>query len=124
MLNDEVIPCLRRVLTDRGTEYRGLREYHQHKRYRAIEAIDHTKTKVKVSQTNGICERFDRTIQDEWYAIAFRKKIYRNMDDLQQDLMSRFNDCNHRERTYSGKYCYEKTPLQPFLNSKPMAKEK
>ena len=51
-----------------------------------IEDIDHSKTKAKSPQTNGICERFHRTIQDEFYAIAFRKKIYRTLDEIQQDV--------------------------------------
>ncbi|RYU91012.1 IS481 family transposase, partial [Emticicia agri] len=75
MLNDKVIPFheqnqirLLRVLTDRGTEYCGNREQHEYQLYLAIEDIDHTKTKAKSPQTNGICERFHRTIQDEFYA--------------------------------------------------------
>lgn len=82
MLNDQVIPFfeqqelrLLRILTDRGTEYCGIREQHEYQLYLAIEDIDHTKTKAKSPQTNGICERFHRTIQDEFYAVAFRKKI-------------------------------------------------
>lgn len=84
MLNDQVVPFfdehelrLLRALTDRGTEYCGLREQHEYQLYLAIEDIDHTKTKAKSPQTNGICERFQRTIQEEFYAVAFRKEITR-----------------------------------------------
>lgn len=83
MLNDRVIPMyahygipLMRILTDRGMEYCGSREHHEYQLYLAIENIDYTKTKAKSPQTNGICERFHRTIQEEFYAAAFRKKIY------------------------------------------------
>ena len=89
LLNDRVIPgfeqydlrCLS-ILTDRGTEYCGSRDRHEYQLYLAIEDIEHTKIKAKSPQTNGICERFHRTIQNELYAIAFRKKIYSSIDEL------------------------------------------
>jgi len=82
MLNDRVVPWyeehdvrLLRILTDRGTEYCGNRERHEYQLYLAIEDIDHSRTKARSPQTNGICERFHKTIQDEFYSVAFRKKI-------------------------------------------------
>jgi hypothetical protein len=130
MLNDKVVPFfeqhdlrLLRVLTDRGTEYCGAREQHEYQLYLAIEDIDHSKTKAKSPQTNGICERFHRTIQDEFYAIAFRKKIYRSIIELQADLDKWMLNYNN-ERTHSGKYCFGKTPMQTFIDTIPMAQEK
>ena len=93
MLNDRVIPFfeeqgvpLHRVLTDRGTEYCGRPDRHEYQLFLALNDIDHTKTKARHPQTNGICERFHKTIQDEFYAIAFRKKIYLGIEELQADL--------------------------------------
>jgi transposase InsO family protein len=93
LLNDRVIPFfdehdipLLRVLTDRGTEYCGNPERHEYELYLAIENIDHRRTKTKSPQTNGICERFQKTILEEFYRVAFRKKIYRSIDELQADL--------------------------------------
>jgi len=130
LLNDRVIPMyeeqgirLVRILTDRGTEYCGKKEEHAYQLYLALEDIDHTRTKAKSPQTNGICERFHRTIQDEFYAIAFRKKVYGSIEELQQDLDEWLHWYNH-ERTHSGKYCYGKTPWQTFLDSKHLALEK
>lgn len=111
------------MLTDRGTEYCGIREQHEYQLYLAIEDIDHTKTKAKSPQTNGICERFHRTIQDEFYAVAFRKKIYRSIKEIQKDL-NNWTWYYNNERTHSGKHCYGKTPMQTFVDSKSMAKEK
>lgn len=110
-----------RILTDRGTEYCGSRDQHEFQLYLALEDIDHSKTKS--SQTNGICERFHRTIQDEFYAVAFRKKIYRSVEELQTDLNNWLTYYN-TERTHTGKHCYGKTPMHTFLNSKPLAREK
>jgi len=117
MLNDRVLPFyeeqdlrLLRVLTDRGTEFCGAREHHEYQLYLAIEDVDHTRTKAKSPQTNGICERFHRTIQVEFYAVAFRKKIYSSIEEIQADLDQWLNYYNN-ERTHSGKHCYGKTPM-------------
>jgi len=130
MLNDKVLPFyqeqqvdLLRILTDRGTEYCGAREHHEFELYLTIEDIDHTKTKAKSPQTNGICERFHRTIQEEFYAIAFRKSIYESTDQLQQDL-DKWLEYYNNERPHSGRYCYGKTPMQTFIDSIPLAREK
>ncbi|HEX2238726.1 MAG TPA: IS481 family transposase [Gammaproteobacteria bacterium] len=130
MLNDRVLPFYEeqdvpvlRILTDRGTEYCGSRDTHEYQLYLALENIDHTRTKAKSPQTNGICERFHRTIQDEFYSVAFRKKLYHSLDELQVDLDLWLREYNE-ERSHSGKYCFGKTPMQTFLASKHIAQEK
>src|SRR6185437_9735607 len=130
MINDKVLPFfeskqlpLLRILTDRGTEYCGKPEYHEYELYLQIEGIEHSKTKARSPQTNGICERFHRTIQEEFYAVAFRKKMYSSIEQMQQDLDQWLRYYNE-ERTHSGKYCYGKTPIQTFIDSVHLAKEK
>ena len=130
MLNDRVLPMydqygipLMRVLTDRGTEYCGAREHHEYQLYLAIEDVEHTKTKAKSPQTNGICERFHRTMQEEFYATAFRKKIYSTIEELQVDV-DIWLDYYNNHRPHSGKYCYGKTPMQTWKDSIHLTKEK
>lgn len=130
MLNDRVLPffeehgvSLLRVLTDRGSEYCGNRESHEYALYLDLENIEHTRTKTKSPQTNGICERFHQTIQNEFYASAFRRKLYRSLEQLQADLDA-WMELYNAERTHSGKYCYGKTPLQTFIESAPLAYDK
>jgi len=129
ILNDRVIPFfeqhdlrLLRILTDRGTEYCGARERHEFQLYLAIEDIDHTKIKAKSPQTNGICERFNRTIKNEFFEIAFRKKIYSSIEQLQQDL-DEWMDYYNNQRKHSGKHCYGKTPWETFNQSIHIAKQ-
>ena len=130
LLNDRVIPFfdeheipLCRVLTDRGTEYCGNPEHHEYELYLAIEDIDHTRTKARSPQTNGICERFHKTVLDEFYRIAFRKRIYVTIDQLQADLDAWMTEYN-QARPHQGRWCYGKTPMQTFLDTIPIAKDK
>ena len=130
MLNEVVLPwfnvqeiSLLRILTDRGTEYCGKVEHHAYQLYMAIENIDHSKTKVRHLQTNGICERFHKTMKNEFYDITFRKKIYNSIEELQADADEWLKQYNEL-RPHSGKYCYGKTPWQTFKDSKHIAIEK
>ena len=130
LLNDQVMPfyeghgiSLLRVLMDRGTEYCGNQEYHEYELYLALENVDHSKTRAKSPQSNGICERFHKTVLDEFYRVAFRKKVYNSLEELQRDLDLWLMEYNE-ERPHSGKYCYGKTPMQTFLDTLPLAKAK
>ena len=130
LLNDRVLPFFEdhdirvlRVLTDRGTEYCGDAQKHPYELYLAIEDIDHTRTKAKSPQTNGIVERLHKTMLNEFYRIAFRKKIYHSIEELQADLDAWIQTYN-AERPHQGRWCYGKTPLQTFLDSLDLAKEK
>jgi hypothetical protein len=98
-------------------------EHHEYQLYLAIEDIDHTRTKTKSPQTNGICERFHRTILEEFYQIALRKKLYTRVEQLQQDVDD-WIDSDNCTRPHSGRYCYGKTPMQTFLDSQPLVQEK
>jgi transposase InsO family protein len=130
LLNDRVVPFfeehgipLSRVLTDRGTEYCGSPESHEYELYLAVEDIDHTRTKTKSPQTNGICERFQKTVLNEFYRVAFRKKLYTGLEDLQADLDAWMREYNE-QRPHQGRWCYGKTPMQTFVDSVALAKEK
>ncbi|MDE2938884.1 MAG: IS481 family transposase [Chloroflexota bacterium] len=131
LLNDKVVPFfdeqgirLQRILTDRGTEYSadklGKPEDHAYQLYLAVEDIDHSRTKANHPQTNGICERFHKTLQDECYSLLFRKKLYYSLEELQVDLDAWLEKYN-RERPHSGRYCYGKTPWETFQQSRYLA---
>ena len=124
MLNDKVLPFYEendlpvlRILTDRGTEYCGRADRHDYQLFLAINDIEHTKTKVKSPQTNGICERFHKTILQEFYQVTFRKKVYQDIDQLQNDL-DLWIDHYNNERTHQGKVCEGRTPMQTLEDGK------
>jgi transposase InsO family protein len=130
LLNDRVVPFfdekevkLSRVLTDRGTEYCGNPEHHEYELYLAVEDTDHSRTKTKSPQTNGIVERLHKTMLNEFYRIAFRKKLYASIGELQDDLDLWIRSYNE-ERPHQGRWCFGKTPMQTFLDTIPIAREK
>ncbi|CBW74839.1 Transposase [Mycetohabitans rhizoxinica HKI 454] len=130
LLNDRVVPFfdsfgipLLRVLTDRGTQYCGNPEHHEYELYLAVEDIDHTRTKAKSPQTNGIVERLHKTMLNEFYRVTFRKKIYKSIHVLQTDLDAWLDQYNNK-REHQGRWCYGKTPIRTFLDSLDLAKEK
>jgi transposase InsO family protein len=130
LLNDRVLPFfaeheipLSRILTDRGSEYCGAPDRHPYELYLAVEDIDHTRTKAKSPQTNGICERFHKTLLNEFYRVAFRKTLYQRLEQLQGDLDAFLDDYNQR-RSHQGRWCFGKTPMQTFHDTLAWAKEK
>ncbi len=124
LLNDRVLPFfveqgmgVIRILTDRGTEYCGKPESHDYQLYLALNDIEHSRTKANHPQTNGICERFHKTILQEFYQVAFRRKIYQSIEELQHDLddwMVYYNNT----RTHQGKMCCGRTPMQTLIDAK------
>jgi len=120
LLNDKVFPFfdehgiqVHRVLTDNGMEYCGRQESHPYELFLHLNDIEHTRTKVRKPRTNGSVERLHQTIKDEFYAVAFRKKLYRTVEEVQEDLET-FMDYYNQERTNQGRYCQGRTPLQTF----------
>ena len=130
LLNDRVLPFFEehnlpmlRILTDRGTEYCGKVEKHDYQLYLAINGIEHTKTKARRPQTNGICERFHKTILQEFYQVTFRKKIYADIEELQKDL-DEWLEYYNNERTHQGKMCCGRTPIETLEDGKSLWEEK
>jgi len=130
LLNDRVLPFFAeqgmgviRMLTDRGTEFCGKVESHDYQLYLALNDIEHTKTKVMHPQTNGICERFHKTILQEFYQVTFRRKIYRSIEELQSDLDEWLKYYNY-DRTHQGKMCCGRTPMETLIDGKEVWKDK
>jgi len=130
LLNDRVLlyyeayglPLLR-ILTDRGTEYCGRAETHDYQLFLAVNDIDHTKTAVRSPQTNGICERFHKTILQEFYQVTFRKKLYEDLESLQAGVDDWVNFYNN-ERTHQGRMSCGRTPLDTLIDGKEVRKQK
>ena len=130
LLNDRVLPFFEqqgvpvlRVLTDRGTEFCGAADKHPYQLFLQLNEIEHTRTKAKSPQTNGICERAHQTFLNEFYRVTFRKKVYSDLEGLQVDLDEYLVYYNN-ERTHQGKRCQGRTPMTTFLEGKRLFAEK
>ena len=130
LLNDRVLPFLEEqglgmlcILIDRGTEYCGKVEQHDYELFLVVNNIEHTKTKSASPQTNGICERFHKTILQEFYQVAFRRRLYLTLKELQDDLDEWLYYHNH-QRTHQGKMCCGRTPIETLIAGKGIWNEK
>jgi len=125
VLHNDVIPFysglginIEAVLTDNGKEFCGT-EAHPYRIYLALNDIEHRRSKVRRPRTNGFVERFNRTILDEFFRIAFRTKFYESIEELQADLDKWLNHYN-TERPHLGYRNLGKRPwetIQEYLNS-------
>jgi transposase InsO family protein len=104
-----------RVLTDRGSEYCGRTETHPYELFLHLNGVEHTRTKPYSPQTNGSVERLNQTIEEEFYRVAFRKKLYRTLEEIQTDL-DEYMGYYNRERTNQGRYCQGRTPVETFAD--------
>jgi hypothetical protein len=75
-----------------------------------------------VGNMKGV-ERLHKTMLNEFYRIAFRKKLYASIVELQDDLDLWIKSYNE-ERPHQGRWCFGKTPMQTFLDAIPIAREK
>lgn len=120
VLNDKVLPLfdeqgmkVLRTLTDDGLEYCGRTDIHAYQLFLHLNDIEHTRTKVRHPQNNGSTEKLNQTIKNKFYAVAFRKKVYTTLEEIQIDLddfMKRYNF----KRTNQGKHRKGRTPGQTF----------
>jgi hypothetical protein len=59
---------------------------HLYEIFLELNDIEHRTMKVAHPRTNGFVERFNRTVLDEFFRTAFRKKLYESVEALQTDL--------------------------------------
>ena len=129
LLNDKILPFfddhgirVLRILTDNGAEYCGRKDTHPYQLFLHLNDIEHTRTRVRRPQTNGSVERLNQTIQDEFYKVAFRKKLYGTLEEIQADLDTFMAEYNSN-RTNQGRYCKGRTPMQTFMDGMALYQE-
>lgn len=122
VLHDRVVPfydehdvAVDHLLTDNGREYCGLPLQHPFELFLAISQIIHRRTQIGSPETNGFCERFHRTVKEEFFSIAFRKTFYESLAQLQADLDRYLQFYNH-ERAHQGYRTKGRTPYRAFVD--------
>ncbi|MFZ5884572.1 MAG: IS481 family transposase [Chloroflexota bacterium] len=120
LIYDRVLPFyqehglpIQAILTDNGTEYRGRPMIHLYEIFLELNDIEHRTTKVGTPRTNGFVERFNRTVLDEFFRMAFRKTFYESVESLQSDLDAWLHQYNH-ERPHRGYRNMGRRPIETF----------
>jgi hypothetical protein len=121
MLHGRVLPFgekhqveAQHLLTDNGREFCRRPLAHPYELFLAISQIEHRRTDVVSPETNDFCERFPRTVKEEFFQAAFRRTLYESLDQLQHDL-ERYLEFYNRERAHQGHRTQGRTPCQAFL---------
>ena len=120
LLHNDVLPFygehglpVSAMLTDNGPEFCGTPN-HPFELYLALNDIEHRRTKVRTPRTNGFIERFNRTVLDEFFRIAFRENFYETVETLQADLDNWLAHYN-TERPHRGYRNKGKRPLDTVM---------
>ena len=110
---------LDRILTDNGKEYttHWKNGKHDYEIFLHGHGIRHSKIKPRTLKSNGMVERFNRTLLEEFYQIAMIKKVYTSLSELQDDL-DQFITYYNFKRTNQGYRLKGKIPYQKFLDGK------
>lgn len=126
LLHNRVLPhyeaagiSLERVLTDNGREYCGRPLHHPYELYLTVQQVEHRNTKVHSPKTNGFCERFNRTLKEEFFSVAYRKTLYESVQQLQDDL-DRWLGFYNEQRSHQGYRTQGRTPAQAFADGLPL----
>ena len=125
-LNNEVLPTFEKqgtvidaVLSDNGREFCGRQDQHPYELFLQLEGITHKTTGVGRPQSNGIVERLHRTLLDEHLRVQGRTVWHETVAEMQTALdafLLRYN----RERPHQGRGMNGRTPLQAFLDGRPL----
>ena len=125
-LNNEVLPTFEEqgvvidaVLSDNGREFCGRQDQHPYELFLQLEGITHKTTRVGRPQGNGIVERLHRTLLDEHLRVQGRTVWHETVAEMQTALdafLLRYN----RERPHQGRGMNGRTPLQAFLDGRPL----
>ena len=129
VLYDRVLPFyethglkVKHILTDNGREYCGRAMIHPYQIFLEFNDIRHRRTKIATPRTNGFVERFNRTVLDEFFREAFRKRLYASLEELQTDLDEWLQYYNN-ERPHRGYRNMGRRPIETIEEGKILRKE-
>ena len=128
LMNHDVLPTFEAargrievVLSDNGREFCGRPDRHPYELFLQLEEIDHRTTKVNRPQSNGIVERFHRTLLDEHFRVEGRRTWFETIDEMQEALDT-FLLTYNRKRPHQGRGMNGRTPWQAFKEGLPPRK--
>jgi transposase InsO family protein len=125
LINNDVLPTFEAagakidtVLSDNGREFCGRPDRHPYQLFLQLEEIEHRTTRVKRPQSNGIVERFHRTLLDEHFRVEGRKTWFETVEEMQAVLDDYIDGYNQR-RPHQGRGMNGRPPAQAFRDGLP-----
>ena len=106
--NRVLIPC-----RFTGREFCGRPDQHPYELFLQLEDIEHRTTRVKRPHSNGIVERFHRTLLDEHFRVEGRRTWFETIDEMQVSLDDYLVTYNTR-RPHQGRSMNGRTPVTAF----------
>jgi transposase InsO family protein len=120
MLNTDVLPTFEEhnarisvVLSDNGREFCGRPDRHPYELFLQLEDIEHRTTRVKRPQSNGIVERFHRTLLDEHFRVEGRRTWFETIDEMQK-VLDEYLVTYNTKRPHQGRGMNGRTPITVF----------
>jgi transposase InsO family protein len=127
IMNTDVLPTfdaheakIETVLSDNGREFCGRPDRHPYELFLQLENIEHRTTRVKRPQSNGIVERFHRTLLDEHFRVEGRKTWFETVEEMQV-VLDAFMDGYNQRRPHQGRGMNGRTPQRAFTEGLPSA---
>ena len=125
LLNNDVLPTFEAhnakvdaVLSDNGREFCGRPDRHPYELFLQLEEIEHRTTRVKRPQSNGIVERFHRTLLDEHFRVEGRKTWFETVEEMQA-VLDAFLLAYNTKRPHQGRGMKGRTPIVAFGDGLP-----
>lgn len=127
LMNNDVIPTfeaheakIETVLSDNGREFCGRPDRHPYELFLQLEDIAHRTTRVTRPQSNGIIERFHRTLLDEHFRIEGRKTWFETIEEM-QTVPDAYLIVYNTKRPHQGRGMKGRTPAAVFIDGLPSA---
>jgi hypothetical protein len=84
--------------SENGREFCGREDRHPYELFLQLEAIEHKRTLVNRPQSNGIVERWPRTLLDEHFRVEGRRTWFETLAEMQTVLDNYFVEYNPNDR--------------------------
>lgn len=125
LMNNDVLPTfethgvkIETVLSDNGREFCGRPDQHPYELFLQLEDIAHRTTRVRRPQSNGILERFHRTLLDEHFRVEGRRTWFETIEEMQAVLDDYLEGYNTK-RPHQGRGMNGRTPIRAFTEGMP-----
>ncbi len=125
LMNNDVLPTfeahgvkIETVLSDNGRKFCGRPDQHPYELFLQLEDIAHRTTHVRRPQSNGILERFHRTLLDEHFLVEGRRTWFETIEEMQAVLDDYLEGYNTK-RPHQGRGMNGRTPIRAFTKGTP-----